>query len=310
MSLDVKNLRIVVLGSGGQLGCEIVKTLKPFWQIFYFDREGLDITDKFILTETLESLSPHVVINAAAYTDVEGAESDSDRCMSVNFRSVSFLGELSTRINYHLIHFSSDYVFDGKKTGPYTETDQPNPLSVYGKSKWFGDRSLYETSESFTIFRTSWVFGGDGETFPNKILRAAKTKEDLSVVCDQIGTPTSVSFLSRKVLEYIGKRFAKDSSPPECRELYNLVPNGHGSWFDFARLLIREAKLLSEEYEIITKSIEPVSSDLFFTKAKRPINSLLDNSKIINYLQGSSFESWELEAENYVKRAIKGWNDE
>ena len=306
MVFDIKKLRIVVLGSGGQLGHEVIKTLQSSQSSFSFDRKALDITDRYLLQERLEALRPHVVINAAAYTNVEEAETDVERCMSVNFQSVAALGELSSKINYHLIHFSSDYVFDGKKTRPYTEIDQPNPLSVYGNSKLLGDQSLYDTSESFTIFRTSWVFGGMGESFPNKILRAAKTRENLDVVCDQIGTPTSVSFLARKIVEYMERRFSDTVSPPECRATYNLVPSGHASWFEFAELLIKEAKSSDSDSRFLVKSVKPVSSDYFFTKAKRPRNSQLDNSKIIEYLNQGGFEPWQLEAKKHVEKVFKG----
>ncbi len=259
---------ILVTGAKGQLGSEIrALSAKSESTFFFTDSDVLDITDKkavesFVVTNQIE-----VVINCAAYTAVDKAEEDETNADKVNHLAVKYLAEISKDRNIKLIHVSTDYVFDGKNYKPYVEDDSVNPQSVYGVTKLAGEEAIKEISpKSSIIIRTSWVYSSFGANFVKTMLKLGKSKERLTVINDQVGTPTYARDLASAILEIIPQL---DNDKPE---IYHYSNEGVLSWYDFAKEIMKMAKL--------DCVIEPIATKDYPTPATRPHFSLLNKAKI------------------------------
>jgi len=259
---------ILVTGSNGQLGSEIQALASNYNVNFFFtDKNSLDITDANNIRRFVETNSIDTIINAAAYTEVDKAESDKLNAAVINHLAVKHLAELAKEKNIKLIHVSTDYVFDGKNYKPYTEEDVTNPNSVYGKTKLDGENALREINpENSIIIRTSWVYSSFGNNFVKTILRLGKERESLGVIFDQVGTPTYARDLAKTILDILPK--IKNQKV----EIYNYSNEGVLSWYDFAKEIMHMAKLNCE--------IKPIETKEYPTPAKRPHYSLLNKSKI------------------------------
>lgn len=234
-------------------------------EVTAWDRDHLDITDERAVAEHLSMLEPEVIVNAAAYTDVEKAEDDPEEADAVNGHAVGNLAVAAADANVPLLHVSTDYVFDGKKEGGYAEQDEPrNPLNAYGRSKLLGETLLKETGKDFWLVRSSWLFGPSGKHFVDKILQSAATKPVMRVVADQHGNPTSSPDLARAIRELV-----TDQAPFGT---YHLVNNGVATWADLAEAILA---LAGKE----GVSVERVSSAAYPVKAARPSWSVLKNTK-------------------------------
>jgi len=261
-------LRILLTGSNGQVGTVLVQALAPLGELRAFDRQGLDLRDLQSIRSTLAKIKPDVIVNAAAYTAVDRAESEKDVAFEVNFRAVRAIAREAAAINALLVHFSTDYVFDGEKSTPYVETDAHNPLSAYGSSKLEGERAIAASGCRHLIFRTSWVYGPTGRNFLHAILAAAKTRPELRVVDDQRGAPTTSMAIAGAVTQVLSSSglLAKPSG------IYHLSAAGETTWHGFAAAILAGKGLATP--------IVAVRSDEYPAAARRPKNSLLDNSKI------------------------------
>ena len=259
---------ILVTGSNGQLGSEI-KGLSSLYEynFFFTDRETLDISDEKDIKKFLESNKINTIINCAAYTAVDKAESDEENADKINHLAVKYLSQISKEKNIKLIHVSTDYVFNGEVYMPYIESDITNPNGVYGKTKLDGERAMQEINPlNSIIIRTSWVYSSFGANFVKTMLRLGKEKESLGVIFDQIGTPTYARDLARTILDIIPK------IKNEKVEIYNYSNEGVLSWYDFAKEIMRMAKLDCK--------INPIETKEYPTPATRPHYSLLNKSKI------------------------------
>lgn len=265
-------MNIAILGADGQLGQALQKKFlqsEQTHQLLALGRKKFDLSLPISSqSQILKDFKPNYIVNCAAYTQVDKAESEPELAMLVNGSSLKALSELSNQINSHLIHISTDFVFDGTKNTPYKETDHCNPLSIYGKSKLVGEELIQEFCESSTIFRTSWVYSHSHPCFLNTMLRLAQEREELKVVCDQIGTPTSVQSLSDFIKTYI------DQKPEITNEIYHYSNSGVASWYDFAHAIFKA-------YKVDTRLI-PISTNEYPTPAKRPSYSVLSKQKISN----------------------------
>ncbi|WP_428738929.1 dTDP-4-dehydrorhamnose reductase [Sulfurimonas sp.] len=259
---------ILVTGSSGQLGNEIIELSKEFPANYFFtDRESLDITDKEQLSTYIQKNNIDTIINCAAYTAVDKAESDVENANKVNHLATKYLAELAKANNIKLIHVSTDYVFDGKNFKPYTEDDNVSPNGVYGKTKLDGEIALQEINpKNSIIIRTSWVYSSYGANFVKTMLRLGKEKESLGVIFDQVGTPTYAKDLAKTILEILPK------IDNESVEIYHYSNEGVLSWYDFAKEIMRMAKLDCQ--------INPIETKEYPTPATRPHYSLLNKSKI------------------------------
>jgi len=202
--------KILLIGKEGQVGRELSSLLKPFGELTLFGKEDLDLTQADRIREQLRNVQPHVIVNAAAYTAVDQAEQEPDLTLAINGTAPAILAEEAKKLGAALVHYSTDYVFDGEKQDPYTEEDSPNPMGVYGRTKLAGDEAIQSTGLPHLIFRTAWVYGLKGKNFLLTIQRLAKERDELKIVDDQIGSPTwcrTIAQATANVLEFAGRSF-------------------------------------------------------------------------------------------------------
>lgn len=275
-------LNIVVIGRSGQVACELQRCLPALGRVAVVGRPEVDLADPHSLRQMIRSLRPDVLVNAGAYTAVDRAESESHQAMAVNAVGSQVLAEETKRINALLVAYSTDYVFDGSKASPYTESDVANPLNVYGASKLAGDRAIEAAAGDYLVFRTSWVFGPRGHNFLRTIARLVLEREVIRVVDDQNGAPTSsrdIAQATGQVLGQLVRPNGKLEPLGDRRGIYNLTSRGSISWFGFA-VAIREEIQRHEKTEQAWARIIPVSAAEYPTAAVRPRNSCLSNEKI------------------------------
>lgn len=270
---------VLVTGSSGQLGQSLQFIAKnyPEFTFVFCDSKTLDITDFENCNQVFNQYKPNFCINAAAYTAVDKAESESEKAHLINVVGAKNLAEASKKNNAVLLHISTDFVFDGTKDTPYTEEDIPNSTGVYGQTKLDGEKAIQEIWNKHYIIRTSWVYSQFGNNFMKTMLRLAQERDTISVVNDQIGTPTNAVDLAEAILEII-------KSKKEAFGIYNFSNEGQCSWYDFAQKIV--------EINTITINLVPIPTSSFPTPAKRPSFSVLDKTKIKTVFN-LSIKSWE-----------------
>ncbi|MBU1260894.1 MAG: dTDP-4-dehydrorhamnose reductase [Planctomycetes bacterium] len=272
--------RIVLLGANGMLGSEI-RCLCDNDNLTAFDLPDFDITDKNQLERALEKAD--IVINCTAYTNVEKAETESEQAFKVNAEAVGNLAQLARKNNVYVIHISTDFVFDGEKEAPYLETDKPNPINVYGKSKLDGETLLTKNHNNFAIIRVQWTYGKNGTNFIAKLVSLAKQKDSLKVVNDQFGSPTSTQEAAEAIVELAVKK---------PQGLFHYAAAGFASRYDAAKFTFEKLKLNAK--------ILPCKSNEFPTAAKRPLNSRFCCDKI-QALLDKPIEEWQKPLERFLK---------
>ena len=260
----MQKLKVLVLGSGGQLGKELKYNLTKNVSTIFFDKEKLDITNYDLLKNKINNFDPSIIINAAAFTNVNKAEENKKEAFSVNSDAVGFLSNLIAKKDIWLIHFSTDYVFDGKKNLKYEESDLTKPLNIYGMSKLSGEKKIIQSCCKHIIFRTSWVYGEYGYNFIKKIFNIAKTKQKISVVSDQKGVPTSTYLICRIINKLIQDISMDNFWTPG---IYHLVPNGRTTWFEMAQEVAGELSDLREDMED-TQTLDLYSQSVQTTKRR------------------------------------------
>jgi len=290
---------VLVTGANGQVGGNICRVFDDSSDVVGFSSRELDVGDAAAIQKIFEVVKPNVVINAAAYTKVDDAEINNNLANRANFHAVKYICDACLNHNSLLVHFSTDYVFDGSKAGPYSEEDRANPLNIYGWSKSAGDHYIVENADKYFIFRLAWVFGNSGTNFPKKILQAAHGKDQLTVVDDQIGTPTSADFIANTAHQFIA---VKDTSNRQgFNGLYNLVPNGTASWFEFSVRLLSRAEAMGFDLKCKAKDVIPIKSSHLSQLAKRPQRVVLDNQKIQKAL-GIRFAPWDAYIDDFLEQ--------
>ena len=261
-------MKILVTGINGQVGHALMHELTEH-DLIGLTRQDCDLTNPDQIRQVIDQHQPDLIINPAAYTKVDQAEDEPELAFQINRDAPRVMAEKAKEYDIPLIHFSTDYVFDGQKELPYTEEDLPNPLGIYGQSKLAGEEAIREIDGQYYIFRTSWVYSSEGQNFYLNIKRKIREQDELKVVNDQFGAPTSSLFIAQQIKKMIHKLLN------ENKGIYHLVPNGGCSWFDFAMAILNTLKPDQSGKKII-----PVSSDQYPTRAKRPQNSCLSNDKI------------------------------
>ena len=274
-------MKILLLGASGQLGTELNRQLPLIAKIKAYTRSELDITDTQAVIETISSFKPNVIVNAAAYTAVDNAEEEKSLAYAINSDAVAVLAQQAAKQGAWLIHYSTDYIFDGEKTAPYTEMDAPNPINVYGASKLAGEEFIAASNCNHFIFRTTWVIGKDGRNFAKTILRLATQRDSLSVINDQYGVPTSPSLITNVTIDAI-KAIKQQKAWPSGA--YNLAPLGVSTWYEIAQTLIIMAKENGVPLTISAEDILAITTDEYPTPAKRPLNSQLETQKLSQQL--------------------------
>lgn len=276
-------MKILLLGKNGQVGWELQRTLAPLGKVIACGRQELDLADFAALQETLRSVQPQLIVNAAAYTAVDKAETETDLAMAINGTAPGVLAEAALQCGASLIHYSTDYVFDGTKTSPYREEDQPNPINVYGKTKQAGEIAIQQVEVPHLILRTSWVYGLRGKNFLLTILRLAKEREELKIVDDQIGAPTWSRMIAEATAQIVARcSAARTLATPDLREVagvYHLTAAGETSWYGFTKAILETYSQSSTEPLSLSRLL-PIPTVEYPTPAARPAYSVLSNDKI------------------------------
>ena len=272
-------MRILLTGKNGQVGFELQRALAPLGPLVAVGQDECDLADPGALRRLVRTVRPGIIVNAAAYTAVDHAESDPDKALAINGIAPGILGEEAARLGALVVHYSTDYVFDGAKQTSYTEDDIPNPLSVYGRSKLAGDQALRQNTKNAIIFRTSWVFGAHGNNFVKTMLRLASERDSLKVVADQFGAPTSAALIADVTAQILGQYLQTrlDDFPSG---LYNLVAVGETTWYDFARTVIAAALDAGRPLALRPEDVLPITTDQYPLPAPRPANSRLDTCRL------------------------------
>jgi dTDP-4-dehydrorhamnose reductase len=282
--------RILLTGKSGQVGFELQRSLAPMGEVVALDIEDLDLSSPDAIRAKVREIKPQIIVNAAAYTAVDRAESEPDVAMKVNGIAPGILAEEAKRLSILMIHYSTDYVFDGTKSDPYTETDAPNPLSMYGRSKLAGDEAIQATGVSHYIFRTSWVYAARGQNFLRTMLRLGRERTELRIVNDQIGAPTWATFLAKFTAQVLGQVSGDSDRAREKSGLYNLTASGATSWHGFAEAIFAEAKNLIPAMKV--PKLIPIPTADYPLPARRPANSRLDTYRFTSAF-GLKPPSWE-----------------
>lgn len=295
-------MKVILFGKNGQLARRIYISILPVKQL-----EVVQVGSNEVNFANLRELrsyiilnKPDIIINCAAYTAVESAETDKDLAFVINSEAVKVIAEEAEKLDAWLIHFSTNYVFDGKQSTPYKETDKTNPINVYGESKDAGDKNIISNCRKFIILRVSAIFDVHGVNFPRSILSNAKKKRHLQVVSDQICTPTSAHSIAGIVTCILYRIIFENSfSSSRFAGIYNAVPSNAVSWHEFARHLVQAAIIHGIELQCSPDRIEPVSSDNYGAKVRRPMYAELDTSKLSKVFE-LSVPNWQLYIPNLL----------
>jgi len=270
-------MKIVLLGKNGQLGWEFQHILHNFGEIISLGHADLDVSNTLAVQNTLSELKPNIIINASAYTEVDLAEREPKQAMKVNAIAPACMAETARKFKSVFIHFSTDYVFNGKNNTPYSESSSTNPLNMYGKSKLAGEKNIIQAGGAYLILRTSWVYSLRGNSFVNKVLGWARKNEILKIVQDQVSNPTWAWELALATsLLFSQNNVDLFESIKEKHGVYHLAGTGYTSRYEWAKNILASDP---NHVEQIAKTIEPVASKEFITPAKRPLFSALDSSK-------------------------------
>jgi dTDP-4-dehydrorhamnose reductase len=293
-------MKILLTGKDGQVGFVLHKKLASIGEVIATDRNELNLENSDAIRAFIEKIKPDMIINAAAYTDVDKAETEIELARKVNAEAPKVLAEKASQLNIPMIHFSTDYVFDGLKNEPYEETDKANPQSVYGKTKWEGEEAV-RNHKKHVILRTSSVFSYHGQNFLKTILNLIQEKSSLSIVSDQKGTPTSADAIA-EVTYKIVKTILKDPNFKNF-ETYHVALEGETNWYQYACFITDEAIRLGLKTLMTSHDIKSIPSYDYKTVAKRPMNSRLNNTKIKKTFM-LELPNWKVEAADVIKIAL------
>jgi dTDP-4-dehydrorhamnose reductase len=277
----------LVIGKIGQVGWELRRTLAPLARIVSVDFPEIDLTDGGSIVKWVRETRPQIIVNAAAYTAVDKAESDYGKCLKINGTAPGILAEEAKKLSCLLIHYSTDYVFDGTKTTPYREEDAPNPLGAYGRSKLAGDQAVLQAEGLHLIFRLCWVYGARGQNFMLTMMRLAREREKLRVVCDQFGCPTWSRLIAETTALAL-KQVLAAPDPSAFKGVYHLAASGQTNWQGFAQAIIGLMPAEGKKCQ----HVEAISTPEYPTPAKRPAYSVLSCEKLARTF-GLRLPEWE-----------------
>jgi dTDP-4-dehydrorhamnose reductase len=271
--------RILLFGANGQVGHELIRSLSTLGPVSALDRSAADFSRPSSLSPIVDAHRPAIVVIAAAYTAVDKAESEPDLARTVNAEAPGVIAAAAARHGATVVHYSTDYVFDGTKNTPYVEDDATGPTSVYGTTKLAGERAVTEASPQALIFRTSWVYAVRGGNFIKTVLRLARERPALRIVADQVGAPTSASLIADTTADVLAR--LRDAAPEDPRwGTYHLAPAGEVSWHAYARHIVVRAQALGIPLQAGPDAVEPITTAEYPTPARRPANSRLNTGRI------------------------------
>ena len=296
-------MKILLTGKQGQVGFELQRTLALCGDVYAVDLAECDLADASAIRALVRSYHPDLIVNPAAYTAVDKAESEPALAHAINAVAPGVLGEEAAKRGAWMIHYSTDYVFDGEKSGAYTEDDATNPQSVYGRTKREGEIALQQSGARHLIFRTSWVVGTHGGNFAKTILRLAGERDRLSVVADQYGAPTSAALLADVTAQLVRQQ-QREGGGNFPFGLYHLVAGGETNWCDYARLVVSEALVAGKPLMLSPDAIRAIPSSEYPMPAKRPTNSRLDTSKLRSTF-GLDLPDWQRGVRHILQHILR-----
>jgi dTDP-4-dehydrorhamnose reductase len=296
-------MRILLTGKQGQVGFELQRALAPLGEIHAVDYAECDLSDAAAVCALVRSVRPDLIINPAAYTAVDKAESEPQLAHAINAVAPEVLGKEAAKLGAWVVHYSTDYVFDGTKVGAYTEEDPANPLGVYGRTKRDGEIALQTSGAQYLLFRTSWVVGAHGNNFAKTILRLALEREELNVVADQYGAPTSAALLADVTAQLVRQR-QREGDKRFPYGLYHLVAGGETTWCGYAQLVVSEALAAGRPLKLMPAAIRAISSSEYPTPAKRPANSRLDTGKLRKTF-GFELPDWQSDVRHILQQILR-----
>ena len=296
-------MKILLLGKNGQVGWELQRSLAPLGEVISLDRNGLnqwcgDLSKPDQIYQTIVDIAPNVVVNASAYTAVDLAETEQDMANLINYVAVGKIAEACAQIKALLVHYSTDYVFDGEGTSIFNETDVLKPLNAYGQTKALGEQAIQNAQCNYLIFRTSWVFAQKGKNFLKTMLTLSQQREELSIIDDQIGAPTSAELIADVSAHAIVQTLRDQTKIG----IYHLVASGETSWFEYANYIFEQAKNLGVNLAI--QQVNPIPTVAYPTPAKRPHNSRLNNQKIQQAFQ-IYLPDWKVHVQRIVIEVLQ-----
>ncbi len=272
-------MKVLVTGRNGQVGWELTRSLAPLGEVIACDRTMADLTKPDTLLSLIARVKPDVVVNAAAYTAVDKAETDEAAAMAVNGDAVGVLAREARKVGAIFVHYSTDYVFDGTEERAYSEGDAPRPMSVYGRSKLEGERQVGDAGGDWLVFRTSWVYSSRGSNFLRTMLRLATERDALRVVADQRGGPTSARMIADLTAHAIRQSVRERVDGTFESGVFHLTCAGETTWHGFASKIIDAARAARLRRPVTAQAVEPIPTSAYPTAARRPCNSVLDNAK-------------------------------
>jgi dTDP-4-dehydrorhamnose reductase len=308
--------RILLTGKNGQVGHDLQRFLPRLGEVVALDRQQLDLSRPDEIRRVIREIRPTLIVNAAAYTAVDQAEKEQWLAQAINAEAPAIMAEEAKRVGAALIHYSTDYVFDGSLNSPYEETDPTNPINVYGKTKLAGEQAIRDSGMHHLIFRTAWLYSTRGKNFLLTILRLATEREELRIVNDQIGAPTwsrEIASATAEVLEKISDRTGNASPWTELSGTYHMTAGGETSWFEFAKAILDQARkqvvptvpwfsTATHGKPLLARQITPITTAEYPTPAKRPAYSVLSNARVARAF-GVELADWRTQ----LHRACAGW---
>lgn len=293
-------MKILLLGKNGQVGHELQRSLLPLGDVVALGRKEANLEDPASIQQVLSNHTPNLIVNAAAYTAVDKAESDEATALTVNAESVKAMAEYANKANALLVHYSTDYVYDGEKIGIYTEADATNPQSAYGRTKLAGEEAILASGCRALIFRTSWVFSAHGGNFIKTIMRLAAERDSLGIVADQVGAPTSAELIA----DVTALAIAAHKKNTIAHGIYHLTGTGEVSWHGFATHIVTRLKENGVALKLNPQQIRPIATEEYPLPAKRPKNSRLDTGKLSKAL-GLEIPHWSIYADRTIDQLTK-----
>ena len=303
-------MKIVLLGAKGQVGSELQRSVANIGTMVVTTRNEVNFESLSTVRSLLLQEKPHIVINAVAYTQVDKAELEPELAHRVNVDTVEVIANEVKKNNGLLIHYSTDYVFDGKNNKPYYEKDRPNPLNVYGKTKWLSEQVIAQSGCNYLIFRTSWIHAPQGNNFINTFLKLMHDRETIHIVDDQTGTPTSAELIADITAQVLRKIVSSNTIDPSLKGIYHLTACGMTNWYDYACLIVKMAQRLGHSFK---GSLIPIRSSDYKSLAIRPTYSVLNTEKLRTTFN-IILPDWELLVRQCLTRILRkekiGWETE
>jgi dTDP-4-dehydrorhamnose reductase len=297
-------MKILLFGKNGQVGWELQRSLAPLGELIALSSDSQDLcgdfTDPEGIAETVRALAPDVIVNAAAHTAVDKAESESGLVRTINALTPAVLAQEAKKLDAWLVHYSTDYVFDGSGETPWTEMDVTGPLSVYGATKLEGEQLIQQSGCKHLIFRTSWVYGARGGNFAKTMLRLGQERDSLKVINDQIGAPTGADLLADVTAHALRSAIHNF----DISGLYHLTARGETSWHGYASFVLDYARRAGLAIKVAPDAIEPVPTSAFPTPARRPLNSRLNTEKLQNTF-GLHLPHWQVGVERMLTEILE-----